>query len=432
MDNHQMSMKRAVSRRYLRMAFGLAAASLLGSAAVAQAEPVSISGEASTIFRMGQGSDKKDYYPVYEYLQLSATNLSKDDGLSFHFGGWGRADLADKTRGDKYQDGDLRYGYLTYQHSKNNLVVSVGRQFTAEGVMTEKFDGLYLRSDVAGGFGAAGFVGSPVVTEPQAKGGSLVYGGRVTHTLGNYYTIGVSALQTREGDRRFREEAGVDIFAQPIDQIMLAGRSNYNSMTDGWMEHTYSLSYLPIETLRVSADVSSVNYKDFFYGATTSVFRLAGKNLDPNEKLLSLGGTVVYQPTGSVALLARYTNNSYDIAKTAHYYGAGLSYSSDKGYSAGASVYRMDGQVKELQYTECRLYAGKKFEKFELAADLINLFYDRSVNGEKNAFTAIAAASYKLTSALKLMGDVDYSRNPEFKNELRGLVKLSYAFDFKP
>lgn len=431
MDTHQMSMKRVVSRRYLRMALGLSLAGLLGSAVVAQAESVAISGEASTILRMGQGSDKKDYYPVYEYLQLSATNLSKDDGLSFHFGGWGRTDLASKTR-DRYQDGDLRYGYLTYQHSKNNLVVSAGRQFTAEGVMTEKFDGLYLRSDLARGFGAAGFVGSPVVTEPSAKGGSLIYGGRVTHSLGTKYTIGVSALQTREGDRRFREEEGIDLVAQPISQIAVAGRSSYNSMTDGWMEHTYSLSYLPSDRFRLSADLSNVNYRDFFYGSTSSVFRLMGKNLDPNEKLLSLGGTAAYQPTGNVAVVARYTNNSYDIARTAHYYGAGLSYSSDRGYSAGASVYRMDGRVKELQYTECRLYAGKKFEKFELAADLINLFYDRAVNGEKNAFTVIAAASYKLTSALKLTGDVDYSRNPEFKNELRGLVKLSYAFDFKP
>lgn len=431
MENHQMSMKRAVSRRYLRTALGLTAAGLLGTAAVALAEPVAISGESSTVFRMGQGSDRKDYYPVYEYLQLSADNLSKDGGLSFHFGGWGRVDLADKTR-NRSNDGDLRYGYLTYQHSKNNLVVSAGRQFIAEGVMTQKFDGLYLRSDLAGGFGAAAFVGAPVVTEPNEKGGSFVYGGRVTHTLGSNYTIGVSALQTREGNGRFREEEGVDVWAQPIKQISLAGRSSYNSMTSGWMEHTYSLSYLPSDRFRMSADVSNVNYKDFFYGATTSAFRMVGKNLDPNEKLLSLGGTVAYQPIGSIALLARYTNNSYDIAKTAHYYGAGLTYSGDKGYSAGASVYRMDGQVKELQYTEARLYAGKKFDKFDLALDLINLFFDKKVNGEKNAFTAIAAASYRLTNALKLTGDVDYSRNPEFKNELKGLVKLSYAFDFKP
>ena len=93
------------------------------------ANDYSFSGDSNTIFRMRTSIDKKNLYPAYEYLRLNMTdNRSDGSGVSFYFGAWGRADLADKTT-DKFTDSDLQYAYLSYKAAKNNTVVSLGRQF---------------------------------------------------------------------------------------------------------------------------------------------------------------------------------------------------------------------------------------------------------------------------------------------------------------
>ncbi|MEI7671892.1 MAG: hypothetical protein WCK00_07240, partial [Deltaproteobacteria bacterium] len=153
----------------------------------------SISGESKTILRMGKTADDRNSYPLYEYLNLGVANETGGGSVSGNLGGWGRVDLRDRI-GDRYTNTDLQYGYVSYQGNKNNLMLNAGRQFVAEGVATEKVDGVYLHSDLAGGFGAAAFVGAPVVVEPDFRGGNVIYGGRVTHSIPEYYTIGLSAL----------------------------------------------------------------------------------------------------------------------------------------------------------------------------------------------------------------------------------------------
>lgn len=415
---------------------GIAVVCSLLFSAPAMADNASVSAEASTIFRQGQSLDKKELYPAYEYLRLTARELGKDGALSFHFGGWGRVDLGDKTN-DKNIDGDLQYGYISYQGKQNNLLINAGRQFVTEGVASERMDGIYLRNDFAAGIGAAAFVGAPVVTEPSAKGGDLVYGGRITQGMPKYYTIGFSALKSDSGGERFREEEGVDIWLHPLKQVDVVGRSSYNSITKGWMEHAYSVSYTPSESLKVGAELSNINYRDYFFNMTTNVFSLFNPTtnptgiIDPNENVLALGGSVAFTPMKGLTFAADYKNYNYEIAKSANYYGVKATYSLPEEFAAGFSVHRMDGEVSRLRYKEIRLFASKRVARLDLAADLINIEYDNSINNVKNAYTVAGAASYGITGNLRVGADIDYSKNPDFDNEVKGLIKLTYMFDTK-
>ncbi len=107
---------------------------------------------------------------------------------------------------------------------------------------TERIDGLYLRSDLAAGFGAAAFVGSPVVTQSNFKGGDITYGGRVSQGNPKYYSIGLSALRTDYDNSRIREEQGIDIWAQShqsggsVGQIIL---QFHHLRLDGACLHAY-------------------------------------------------------------------------------------------------------------------------------------------------------------------------------------------------
>jgi hypothetical protein len=413
------------------MVGGIAAVCSLLAGAPAITHAASLSGESDTIFRMGLStSEKRNLYPAYEYLRLSLTDIDDKGAVSFYFGGWGRVDLADRST-DKYADGDLQYGYLSYRGKQNNLLINLGRQFVTEGVAAERFDGVYLRNDFAAGFGGALFAGAAVETEPNFKGESFVYGGRITHSMPKYYSIGLSAVKTDNSNGTSREVEGVDLWLHPLKQIEAVGRSSYNSTTSGWMEHAYTITYAPLDSLRINADLSNINYKDYFFHMTTSALSLTNGILNPNEKVLALGGSIAYTPIKSLTIAADYKNYDYEISRNATKYGGKATFSLPASFVAGFAIHRMDGQQDRLRYSEYRAFASKKIDKLDLTADFFDVNYDKSINGIKNTYSISGAASYRLTENFKISANVDYSKNPNFDNEVKGFVKITYAFNMK-
>jgi hypothetical protein len=434
LNSHDPWRPRAVSRQALRMAGSIAVACTFFIATRAGADALVLTGASTTILRMGRTDfqDSKNLFPLYEYLRFSVSSRDKSgSSTSLHVGGWLRGDLGDKSSQDR-TDQDLQYGYLSYQGARNNLTLNAGRQFVTEGVATERLDGLYLRSDLAGGLVAAAFIGSPVSTEPNFKADDFIIGGRLAQSMPKYYSVGVSALKSQAGSSRYREEEGVDLWLHPLKQIDITGRSSYNSLTDGWMEHSYLLSYVPLDNVRLYGNFQHINYNDFFYRVTTSALSFENRLLDPNERVTKLGGGFAYSPTKILTIAADYTHRDYHFAKGADYYGGKVSLSKPEFLVAGLSVHRMDGALDSLRYLEYRVFASKTFGKAALTLDFIDLNYDNQLrmNNVKNALMANAAVSYRLKPNLELGADLDYSHSPDFDNEVKGMLKVSYAFDW--
>jgi hypothetical protein len=396
------------------------------------ASDYSISGESSTIFRMRTTVDKKNIFPAYEYLRLSMTdNRSDGSGVSFYLGAWGRADLGDKSTSSS-TDGDLQYAYLTYRAPKNNTTVSIGRQFINEGVATERVDGLYLHNDFAYGIGASAFFGNSVITEPTYQGGTLIYGTRVSQTDKKYYTVGLSALKSeREDNSRYREEEGVDLWLRPLQQVDLTGRSTYNSITDGWMEHSYAATYAPLKNLSLGADFSRINFKDYLYGMTTSALSTTNPIWKSNERQTAVGVNAAYTVIKNLTLAADYKFYSYNQSGDSLYFGGKATYSLPEAFVVGAGFHRMEGEIDKLRYVEVRAFASKKIGHADLTIDAIDINYDNKINGIKNSYVITAAALYEVNRKLKVGADVEFSRNPDFDSEFRGLVKAIYTFDTK-
>jgi len=390
----------------------------------------SFSGESNTILRMRTTINDKNLFPAYEYLRLNASdNRSDGTGLSFYLGAWGRGDLGDKSTSSS-TDGDLQYAYLTYRAPKNNTAVSIGRQFISEGVATERIDGLYLRNDFLYGIGASAFVGHSVITEPNFPGGSIVYGARISQTDKKYYTVGLSALKSEyENSSRYREEEGLDLWIRPHQKVDLTGRSTYNSLTNGWMENNYALSYAPLSTLRFGADFSHINFKDYLASVTTSALSLINPVWKANEKQTAVGTSVAYSGFKNLNVTADYRFYSYDQSGDASYFGGKASYSFPENLTVGAGLHRMDGDTDRLRYVEFRAFASKKIGHADLTIDATNLNYDRNINGIRACYTFTGAAGYELNRKLKLGADMEYSKNPDFDNEVRGLLKATYTFD---
>ncbi len=398
------------------------------------ASDYSISGESNTIFRMRRTIDDKKLLPAYEYLHLNMTdNRSDGTGLSLHIGGWGRTDLGDSPTSDS-ADGDVQYAYVTYRAPKDNTAVTFGRQFVSEGVAAERIDGLYLRNDFLYGLSASAFFGNSVITEPgsavQNQGGTFVYGARLSQSNKKYYTVGLSALKGEtENNGKYREEEGIDLWVHPLQQIDLTGRSTYNSITNGWMEHSYLVTYAPLSSIRIGADYAEINFKDYLYNMTNPALSVINPVWNANDKMTAAGGSVAYSGLGNLMVSADYKYYSYDKSGHANYFGGKASYSLPQSFVVGGSVHRMDGVVDKLCYNEYRAFASKKIGQADLTLDAINVNYDKKINGVTNSYAVTGAAGYEVNRKLRVGADVEYSKNPDFDREVRALVKATYTFD---
>ncbi len=390
-------------------------------------EALTLNGESSTYLYFREATDKSKIVPLYEYLDLNLDNIG-DNRISFHSSGWGKADLDDKSYGKRF-DVDLSYAYLSFRNDKSNAIVNVGRVLVFEGVAAERLDGLYARTDLKAGFGASAFVGSPVESDLNGNSGDFIYGGRLSYQIPSVLVLGASYLKEKSGSSDFREETGGDIWLSPVKKVVITGRSSYNSITNGWMEHTYILSLGSFGNLRLNGEASWINYKDYFSSVTTDVFKLVVGILDPSEKVRILGGGASYSINEAVVISADYKNYDYDIAGNADYYGGKVAYSVPGKGGAGISYHRMNGSTDKLRYDEYRIYGFKKFGKGDITVDFLDIHYDAQINGMKNTYAASLALGYDISNKVRAVADIDYSRNPSFDTDIRTFVRLVCRFD---
>jgi len=400
----------------------------------------SLSGDSRTYVLSRESAAGANLMPLYEYLDFKVQDVGKET-ISVHFGGWLGYDLQDNSFGNNKDKGsDLQYGYVSYRAKERNVVVNLGRVMVFEGVAAERIDGIYARTDLMKGFGISAFGGAPVETNDNALGNSTIYGGRLSHHYAGLYTIGLSylnetkenneELNTQSTDKNWRREGGVDLWVRPMNKVEIVGNSSFNFQTTGWMEHAYYLMFGPFDKLRVNVEATWINYGDYFAASTNSAFKLTpGGSIDPNEKVNILGPVIFYAINKNWTVSADYKAYDYDIAGSASYYGAKATYTMPKSFNAGLSIHKMDGDTDRLKYDEYRIYASKKFDKIDVAVDLLDVKYKESINDVTNAYSATIAAGYELKHNLKLGLDVEYSKNPDFDKDVRVFAKAVYSFD---
>jgi len=421
-----------VSGFLARTAGALACLLLLSVLIATTSRAASLSGDSSTYLQSRQQANGDKILGGYEYLDFAVKDIGSET-ISFHTGGWLREDFKTEEY-NKKSNSDLQYSYLSFKSKTDNTVVNLGRVMVFEGVAAERVDGIYARTDVKGGFGISAFGGSPVETNIDTPGNNVIYGGRLTHQVGDIYMIGISALKEEKDSQDYRKEEGIDLWVHPMAKVDITGRSSYNEITKGWAEHTYALMLGPFAKLRLDTTASWINYNDYFFRVTTSAFSLNALStglLPADEKVRILGEAASYQVSDNVSIIADYKNFNYSLEGDANYYGVMAKYSVSGAGGAGIGYHRMNGDTDKLRYNEYRVYGYKKLGKFDLTADVLDVVYDSPINTVKDSYTGSLAAQYDLTEAWQLGADVEYSHNPDFQQDTRGFVKLLYHFGAK-
>jgi len=390
-----------------------------------------LGGRSRTYTQFRETAAGNRYIPLSEYLDLSIDDRS-GSGISFYFGGWGNADLADESFGKRYNS-DLQYAYLDYTDRSATFNAKLGRFYVFEGVAAEQVDGLFLKEYLLGRIGVSVYGGIPVETDFDKRNGDLIYGGRLSDGIPGVYTIGVSYLKEENDDLDFREETGTDLWIRMGKYAEAGGKSVYNVDTSGWQEHDYFLSLALGKNVFLKPRVSWINYEHYFTAATTSAFTFSPVTIDPDEELLTAGGEAEFIITDNVSFTGDYRRYSYALAGDADYYGGKVTYLSVPGsfdqkrkWSSGIAYHRMNGENDSLRYNEYRFFIGRRFGPADIALDLYDVNFDLERNGVSHAYTASLALGYDVTRALRIGADVEYGENPDYDKEVKGMIKIMY------
>ncbi|KAF0216004.1 MAG: hypothetical protein FD174_3897 [Geobacteraceae bacterium] len=409
---------------------------LLSLPALAGAADLGVNGTTLVSFeqRSTPGFERQRVIPATQFLGIDADHLGNPN-LSLHLYGWGRVDLADRSTDEKYTDGDLTYGYLRYLFPTANGEVKAGRFFVFDGVSAEHVDGVSARADLARGFALSMYGGAPVrLDRADDNKGDVIIGGRVSYRIPSLFELGFSALHEKgvtNGQttdlKDHRQLVGGDLWLRPHKTTEFSGRISYNTATDGVAEQSYLLTVRPSAPLSVAGEYSRYRIKDYF--AATNIRSLF--NPDTGDNVQYYGGSVTYVIAKPAEVTVSYRHYNRDITGNSDRFGGeGRLTLLDNKCRAGLSYFRTEAPTGINSYHEIRGYLLHTAAKYTASVDTIAHLYDDKIFGKNTAFEVQGSAGYRLRPNLKLSGDLSYGQNPQFNDELKGLVRLTFNYDF--
>lgn len=380
--------------------------------------------------------DDQTVAPAYEYLQVDIGQASQE-GFSFHTYGWGRYDLADndyfESRGlDGPGDGELLYGYVQYFHAASGMDIRAGRQNVFDGVGNEAVDGLRISGDLGYGLVASAYGGQPVgYTDVNDRDGDSIYGGRLGYRQSRYGELGVSYKNLENDDLTVEEVAGLDLALFLPGDISAYGFSTRNLDTEDWGEHSYELR-IPVSSFSFRPYYGQFDYEHYFGTSVDTVnpFRVLAIN---GEELRVIGLDTIWKYSDALDLGLKLKTNDYDRMNSSQF-GSGLAtWHGEELTQAGLEVGYMNGDLDKQKYLLTRVFGYldglSGFGIGFLSGDLVWADYDQPINGEDNSiFVSLGAGRTFYNEALEIKLSGDYSSDPFFDSDVRGMLNVTYRY----
>ena len=209
------------------------------------------------------------------------------------------------------------------------------------------------------------------------------------------------------------------------------GISTRNLDTDGWAEHSYELR-IPYKSLNFRPYFGQYDYEHYFGTNTNTVnpFRVLAIN---GEKLRVVGLDTTWNYSDSLDFGVKLKTNDYDRMNSSQYASGLATWHGDQLTQVGVEIGYMNGDLDRQKYLLSRLFCyldelsaiGGGF----VSADLIWAHYDEPIYGRDNSvFSSLGTGHAFLDKALEVKLSGDYSRDPYFDSDVRGMLVLTYRY----
>ena len=409
--------------------------------------------DSATILRVQEdthaGFQTKTLVPLTQFIGVDVGKLG-DGNLSAHLYGWGRLDLADNMDSldnSGRVDGSLTYGYLQYRFKNANARVRAGRVFVTEGVAYEQVDGVSARTDLPYGFGVSAFGGATVhtvdVPDTATDGkGDGIFGGRVNFRHKGMLELGLSGVyeskapapaapRSVDGSFGSRRLIGGDIWLRPHSMVQVSGHTSYNTETRNLAEQSYLLQLTPLKDLVLCANFDEHNDRDYFYSSV--IFANMIDNLGQDSRVV--GGSATYSFANNTEISGDFKRYSREIGRAERFGGELRGTLLDNSLRAGLGYHYLrsspDFAVVPVasasgSFHEARAWAMRDTKSYFAALDAIGYFFKKPVADRDRAWELLGSVGYHLTPSLALSGDLSYGQNPQYDDELKGLVRATY------
>ena len=223
--------------------------------------------------------------------------------------------------------------------------------------------------------------------------------------------------------------AAFDLFAQLPLGLNFFGFSSYNLDTDGWGEHSYDIRF-NLGNFNFRPFYQRFRYEDFFNTKDNSAdpFRFLAAS---GEILSSAGTDVLWRPVEPVNLGVKLKFYDYDRRDDqALYYEGNVNWNLNGLTQIGAELGRMNGDSDETRYLLTRAFfywnaPGWLRRLGFVTGDAMYVHYDEEIYGQDYSLWFSLGAGMRFfddAMAVKLSGD--WSDNPYFDSDLRGLLKI--------
>lgn len=393
--------------------------------------------------------------PIYEYMRLDAGQLT-DFGLSYHMYGWGRADLANNDFFTDQTSGQLLYGYVEYKQQANRFDAKLGRQHIFAGVSNVDVDGVSAGGDLGDYFSLSLYGGQPVAYNAiEGNSGDSIFGGRLANRLSGRYELGVSYQAVDNDSDLIDDKVGVDLSLYLPAEMSLYSNSAYNLETEGWGEQSYELR-IPLGSVLLKPNFQHFSYQDYFGIRTKSVEANPRVAVNPfqslaqmDEELTASGLDALWKLNDTWTVGGKVKFYDYEQRDQAQTYSLLAIWKGENQTQIGGELGRTTSDDEGVdQYTLVRVYgfrdalADRYWIDF-ITSDLLMVFYDDEIHpfveglhyadrsDDKSLFISVGGGKRFMDNALSIKLSADYSKDPNFDNDLRGMLTMSYVYDHK-
>lgn len=372
---------------------------------------------------------EKDIYPFYQYLDLNVTSPRHNIFSSTYLRGRNIFEGEEKSI-------DVYNAFIDFSNFKKTIDVRLGRQVIAESVNYILLDGALLRIKPFTGLELIAYGGyqykdiQPEPEQPEKSFGLYGFTIKSDQFLGSLITVGYELHDPEDFSSRHFLNISFNRVIPFTDYADIYTRAEIDIEKGNLASLTSGMGITLLKTLH-----ANLEYITYEMDEEDDEFKL-----DPIFDLFSDGRLhqgklgITYLPTSYLEIKASYTFSRYEVLDDVTTYGniakVGLSWDFwiDHGVRAFNGFYYIDGRDDDFTFGMNLDISKEIYRGWEMEFAFAYAYYDKLTNQDGNAFSYIIGSEYLIMRNLALRTDLEINTNPDFDDDVRITLGLSYYF----